>query len=87
MKRLVDGIGAIGGLIFFAPLMAAIAAAMLLVDGRPVLFLQTRLGHERRPCTILKSRSMRDGEMTAVGPGLRSTAGHHIWPTASLHAR
>ena len=72
-KRLFDVAGAIGGLIVFATPMAAIAAAILLVDGRPVLFRQTRLGRGRRPFTILKFRSMRNGEVTAVGRVLRST--------------
>ena len=72
-KRLFDVVGAIGGLIVFAPPMAAIAAAILLVDGRPVLFRQTRLGRGRRPFTILKFRSMRDGDVTAIGRVLRST--------------
>jgi lipopolysaccharide/colanic/teichoic acid biosynthesis glycosyltransferase len=72
-KRLFDVIGAIGGLIFFAPPMAAIAAAILVLDGRPLLFRQTRLGRGRRPFTILKFRSMRNGEVTAVGRVLRST--------------
>jgi lipopolysaccharide/colanic/teichoic acid biosynthesis glycosyltransferase len=43
-KRLFDVVGAIGGLMFFAAVMAAIAAAILLADGRPLLFRQTRLG-------------------------------------------
>ena len=72
-KRLFDVIGAIGGLIFFGPSMAAIAAAILIVDGRPVLFRQTRVGRWRRPFTILKFRSMRNGEVTAVGRLLRPT--------------
>lgn len=72
-KRLFDVVGAIGGLIFFAPPMAAIAVAILVLDGRPVLFQQTRLGRGRRPFTIFKFRSMRDGEVTAIGRVLRST--------------
>jgi len=43
-KRLFDVIGSIGGLSLFAPVMAAIAVAILLTDGRPLLFRQTRLG-------------------------------------------
>jgi lipopolysaccharide/colanic/teichoic acid biosynthesis glycosyltransferase len=72
-KRLFDVAGAIGGLIFFAVPMAAIAAAILVLDGRPILFRQTRLGRGRRPFTILKFRSMRNGEVTAVGRLLRAT--------------
>jgi lipopolysaccharide/colanic/teichoic acid biosynthesis glycosyltransferase len=73
MKRPFDVIGAIGGLMFFAPVMAAIAAAILLTDGRPLLFRQTRLGRGRRPFTILKFRTMRNQEVTAIGRLLRST--------------
>jgi lipopolysaccharide/colanic/teichoic acid biosynthesis glycosyltransferase len=72
-KRLFDVVGAIGGLIVFAPPMAAIAAAILVLDGRPLLFRQARVGRGRRPFTILKFRSMRNGEVTAVGRVLRST--------------
>ena len=56
-----------GGLVFFGPLMAVTAAAILLDDGRPVLFRQARLGRARRPFAILKFRSMRDGRVTRVG--------------------
>jgi lipopolysaccharide/colanic/teichoic acid biosynthesis glycosyltransferase len=73
LKRPFDVIGAIGGLIVFAPVMAAIAAAILLADGRPLLFRQTRLGRGRRPFTILKFRTMRDENVTAIGRLLRAT--------------
>ena len=73
LKRSFDVIGAIGGLVFFAPVMAAIAAAILLADGRPLLFRQTRLGRGRRPFTILKFRTMRDENVTAIGGLLRAT--------------
>ena len=73
LKRRFDVVGAIGGLIVFAPVMAAIAAAILLADGRPLLFRQTRLGRGRRPFTILKFRTMRNEEVTAIGRLLRST--------------
>src|SRR5258708_15145518 len=73
MKRPFDVIGAIGGLMFFAPVMAAIAAAILLTDGRPLLFRQTRLGRGRRPFTILKFRTMRNQEVTAIGGVLPPT--------------
>src|SRR5262245_66162772 len=71
LKRPFDVIGAIGGLVFFAPVMAAIAAAILLADGRPLLFRQTRLGRGRRPFTILKFRTMRNEKVTAIGRLLR----------------
>jgi lipopolysaccharide/colanic/teichoic acid biosynthesis glycosyltransferase len=73
LKRPFDVVGAIGGLVFFAPVMTAIAAAIFLVDGRPLLFRQTRLGRGRRPFTILKFRTMRNEEVTAIGRLLRAT--------------
>jgi lipopolysaccharide/colanic/teichoic acid biosynthesis glycosyltransferase len=72
-KRLFDLVGAVAGLLSFSPAMAAIAAAIVLEDGWPVLFRQERLGRRRRPFTILKFRSMRDGRITRVGRLLRAT--------------
>ena len=72
-KRLFDVVGALGGALFFAPIMLTIAAAILLDDGGPVLFRQARLGRGRRPFEILKFRSMRDGRVTRVGRVLRGT--------------
>ena len=72
-KRVFDVVGAAGGLLAFGPIMAAIAGAILLEDGSPVLFRQERLGRMRRPFTILKFRSMRDGHVTRVGRILRAT--------------
>src|SRR5262245_39097921 len=73
LKRSFDIAGAIGGLIFFAPVMAVASLAILIDDGRPILFAQSRLGRGRRPFTILKFRSMRDGRITRVGRVLRAT--------------
>ena len=73
MKRIVDVIGAIGGLVVFSQPMALVAIVILLADGSPVLFRQERLGRRRRPFTILKFRSMRNGEVTGVGRVLRAT--------------
>jgi lipopolysaccharide/colanic/teichoic acid biosynthesis glycosyltransferase len=72
-KRGFDVCGAVGGLLFFGPLMAGVAAAILLDDGRPVLFRQSRLGRGRRVFQILKFRSMRDGRVTRVGRVLRAS--------------
>jgi lipopolysaccharide/colanic/teichoic acid biosynthesis glycosyltransferase len=72
-KRLFDLAGACAGLVVFAPAMAVIAMAILLDDGAPLLFTQPRLGYRRRPFSILKFRSMRDGRVTRVGRILRAT--------------
>jgi hypothetical protein len=64
----------------FLPIATAIAAAILLDDGRPLLFAQSRLGRARRPFDILKFRTMRAGAVTRVGRLLRVTG------LAQLHA-
>ncbi|HEX5215689.1 MAG TPA: sugar transferase [Vicinamibacterales bacterium] len=73
MRRLGDLAGATAGVLVFAPFMAVISAAVWLDDGGPILFRQTRVGVRRRPFTILKFRTMRNGEVTRVGRVLRAT--------------
>ena|SRR5687767_3104147 len=73
LKRLFDLVGACAGLLVFAPALALVSLAVLLDDGRPVLFRQPRLGYRRRRFSILKFRSMRDGRITRVGRVLRAT--------------
>ena len=72
-QRSFDVIGASLGLAVFAPVMAAIATALMIDDGLPVFFRQERVGYLRRPFPILKFRSMRDGRVTRVGRLLRAT--------------
>ncbi|MBX6311476.1 MAG: sugar transferase [Isosphaeraceae bacterium] len=58
-KRALDAIGALVGLLVFAPLLAAVAAAVYLTMGRPVLFAQVRSGYRARPFILFKFRTMR----------------------------
>jgi lipopolysaccharide/colanic/teichoic acid biosynthesis glycosyltransferase len=44
-----------------APVMIGLAVAIAIVDGRPVLFRQTRIGRFGRPFLIWKFRTMRAG--------------------------
>src|SRR5687767_8790694 len=73
LKRAFDVLGACGGLVVFAPVLALATIAIRLDDGGPVLFRQERLGHGRRRFSIVKFRSMRDGRVTRVGRLLRAT--------------
>jgi lipopolysaccharide/colanic/teichoic acid biosynthesis glycosyltransferase len=68
-----DRVAALGGLLLFAPALVLIALAILLDDGGPMLFRQARLGLRRRPFSILKFRTMRDGRVTRVGRVLRQS--------------
>jgi exopolysaccharide biosynthesis polyprenyl glycosylphosphotransferase len=58
-KRLVDLAGAALLLAALAPVMAAAAVAVLLADGRPVLYVQERTGLGGRPYLVRKFRTMR----------------------------
>ena len=73
LKRAFDIVGACAGLLVFAPVMAIVFVAVLLDDGWPVIFRQARLGYRRRPFSIVKIRTMRDGRTTRVGRVLRAT--------------
>jgi lipopolysaccharide/colanic/teichoic acid biosynthesis glycosyltransferase len=59
-KRLFDCLGAIAGLALCGPILVATAAAVLVAQGRPVLFLQQRPGLAGRPFWLLKFRTMTD---------------------------
>jgi lipopolysaccharide/colanic/teichoic acid biosynthesis glycosyltransferase len=72
-KRLFDVIAASIGLLVFVPVMVIVALLILLEDGRPVLFVQERLGKGMRPFLIYKFRSMRSGRVTRVGRWIRAT--------------
>ena len=49
-------------LVFAAPVFALLALAVLLALGRPILFRQRRAGRHGAPFTLLKLRSMHEGE-------------------------
>lgn len=72
-KRVLDLVAAAGACAAFAPVAASIAVATWLEDGGSPLFLQRRVGQERRSFTLLKLRSMRGADVTRVGRWLRRT--------------
>jgi exopolysaccharide biosynthesis polyprenyl glycosylphosphotransferase len=58
MKRVLDVVVSASLLLLLSPLLVAIALAILLDTGRPVLFRQRRAGLEGEPFTVLKFRTM-----------------------------
>jgi lipopolysaccharide/colanic/teichoic acid biosynthesis glycosyltransferase len=86
VKRAMDVL--IGGLLLavLAPVMAAVALALLVTSGRPVLFRQVRPGLNQIPWTMCKFRTMRpardraefwhgdDDRTTKLGRFLRRTS-------------
>ena len=62
LRRAVDIVGATVLTVLFAPVLAALAAAIRLTMGRPILFRQLRPGYQGRPFEVLKFRTMREDE-------------------------
>ena len=58
VKSLCDKLIATVALCLASPVFAVIAAAIVLHDGGPVLFAQTRIGKDGQPFTVLKFRTM-----------------------------
>ena len=74
LKRTFDATVAAAGLIVLSPVLAALAAVILIEDGRPVLFRQERAGRDGEPFTIYKFRTMvRDA--SSLGAGLAVNEG------------
>jgi sugar transferase EpsL len=85
-KRTLDVLGASLALAVLGPVLAAIALAIFVTMGRPVLFRDRRTGRSGHPFELLKFRTMRslrpgesipesDGaRITRVGRVLRSTS-------------
>ena len=59
MKRLVDVLAVLLTAPLWLPLFAAVALAVLAVEGRPVFFVQERAGFRGKPFRLLKFRTMR----------------------------
>lgn len=67
IKRLVDLLLGLGGLLVSAPFMALIGLGIKLDSPGPVLYRQARVGYNGRPFQLLKFRSMREDAEAAHG--------------------
>lgn len=65
-KRVMDLSLSLLGLALLAPILLFIAIVVVLADGRPVLFRQTRVGLAGREFDVLKFRSMRAAPASEV---------------------
>jgi lipopolysaccharide/colanic/teichoic acid biosynthesis glycosyltransferase len=72
-ERAFDLACAAAATVCFAPLVGAFAIAIRAEDGGPSFFRQERVGRDRRSFTVLKLRTMRDGEVTRIGRWLRES--------------
>lgn len=89
MKRCVDIVGALMGLVIFSPVMLVTAVLIKLTSPGPVIFSQERIGLHNRPFKMYKFRSMEvqdpsreksqwttphDPRVTSVGRFIRKTS-------------
>ena len=89
MKRCVDILGALFGLIVFSPVMLVTAVLIKLTSPGPIIFSQERIGLHNRPFKMYKFRSMEvqdsgkeksqwttphDPRVTSVGRFIRKTS-------------
>ncbi len=86
LKRLIDIVGALVGLVLLAPLMMLIALLVRFKLGKPVLFCQVRPGLHGKPFIMYKFRTMTNAtdeagnllpdekRLTPFGRFLRSTS-------------
>lgn len=67
-KRVLDIAGASIALAICWPAMAAIAIAIRLIMGRPILFRQVRPGRYEHPFTLFKFRTMTEAHSPTIDP-------------------
>lgn len=72
VKRGIDVVGSLVGLLLSLPLVILVAAAIKIEDRGPILFVQERLGQDGRAFRMFKLRSMVVGaDRLAEGPRVR----------------
>lgn len=89
VKRLVDIVGSLVGIILFSPIMLIVAITIKLTSPGPVIFSQERVGLHNRPFKMYKFRSMTvqdpkkeavkwttpgDSRVTGIGKFIRRTS-------------
>jgi len=90
MKRVVDVVGSITGLVLLSPILILLILLIRWKIGSPVFFRQTRPGKNAKPFEMIKFRSMRDEvdahdqplsdaeRLTPLGAILRSTSADEL---------
>jgi exopolysaccharide biosynthesis polyprenyl glycosylphosphotransferase len=68
LKRVIDVVGAVVGLVLAAPVIALAGIAIWLEDRGPVLFRQERIGRGGKPFQVLKLRTMRGAPAEPLEP-------------------
>ena len=72
-KKCFDALAVALGLVLIGWVLVLIALMIWLMDGRPILFRQQRIGLNKQPFSIYKFRTMHNQVVTRSGKLLRST--------------
>jgi lipopolysaccharide/colanic/teichoic acid biosynthesis glycosyltransferase len=72
-KKCFDGLAVTVGLVLIGWVLVLIALSIWVLDGRPILFHQQRLGLHKQPFSIYKFRTMQNEVVTKSGKFLRQT--------------
>ena len=70
VKRSFDVVFAVVALVVFVPFVVVGALAILLTMGRPVVFVQKRIGRDGKQFSLWKFRTMKEGESAVVPAGM-----------------
>ena len=74
MKRLIDIVLSMIGIVFFSPIILVISFLILVFNGWPIFFIQSRLGKDLIPFNIIKFRTMEKGySMSSENDAVRQT--------------
>ncbi len=86
VQRLLDVVTATAMLLVSSPILVAAAISILVTDGRPVLFRQTRLGRFGRPFVIYKLRTLHR-RADEEGPDFVAPGDPRVFPVGRLLRR
>jgi len=74
-----DALASLAGLLLLSPVLTAIAVAIKLSDGGPVLYRQRRIGREFQPFVVYKFRTMIPGA-DGLGAGITAAGDPRVTP-------
>lgn len=84
LKRLLDVVFSLAIIVVLSPLLLLAALGVLVSMGRPVFFIQERVGRDLKPFRILKFRTMVRNAERETGPVLATEGDPRITPLGRL---
>jgi lipopolysaccharide/colanic/teichoic acid biosynthesis glycosyltransferase len=85
VKRVIDIFGSLAAIILLSPILLLVAIAILIDNGRPILFCQPRSGLKNKPFTIYKFRTMKTAVPTQIDFKAEQIPDDFVFKTAKQH--